>query len=222
MKKVLIFIFLELLVFLSLYASSSEENFKLLYERMKEKYSSIYPTRFESYIEGEIVSKQIATIPARSILSSKDNVKLKFSFSKGAKPVIILENVDSFYRGMFGVFEVPLETMGFYTLVSVYSSYASLSKKFSFESFEEKSNNYNVVLRAFGDDKDYSIKYIVNKDSLLIERAEYYNKKRKVYDVFITYTDIEEYTLPDSISFKSSDGRVNSKINFVNTKTFSK
>ena len=64
MKKVLIFIFLELLVFLSLYASSSEENFKLLYERMKEKYSSIYPTRFESYIEGEIVSKQIATIPA--------------------------------------------------------------------------------------------------------------------------------------------------------------
>ena len=222
MKRVLVFIILELSLFISLYASSAEDNFKLLYERVKERYSSIYPKRFESYIEGDIVSKQISTIPERNLLSSKDKVRLKFSFAKGSKPTIVLENVDNFYRGMFGVFEVPLETMGFYTLVSVYNSYDSLSKKFTFEDFEEKSNMYNIILRALGDDKDYSIKYTVDKESLLIERAEYYNKKRKVYDVVITYTNIDEYTLPESISFKSSDGRVNSKINFVDTKTFSK
>ncbi|PCG19550.1 hypothetical protein [Brachyspira sp. G79] len=197
---------------------STDMNFQDLYAKMKDKYSSIYPKHFEAYISGKIVQRQIDTIPAKSYTKTKNDIKLKFSFTQGSTPSIVLENVDSFYRNMFSVFEGALETIGFYTLVGSSSSYDSLSKKFTFESLEESKNKYEITLRAKGENLNYSVVYTVDKEILLIEKAEYYNKKSKIYDVSISYENIENYTLPKIIKYKSSDGKVNSEIEFTDIK----
>ena len=60
---------------------SQDINFQDLYAQMKDKYSSAYPKHFEAYIKGKIVQRQIDTIPAKSYTKTKDDIKLKFSFS---------------------------------------------------------------------------------------------------------------------------------------------
>lgn len=217
-KKVLIIV----LIPLCLYSEETKESFKELYSKMKEKYSLIYPKTFEAYIEGKIVERQISTIPEKNYTSSKDKIKLKFVFTQGAKPTMTLENVDSFYRNMFEIFEGVLETTGFYAVVGNAQNFNSFSNKFIFEYFKEENEKYKVSLTAKGEDKDYSVIYTIDKESLLIEKAEYYNKKSKIYDVDILYTSVENYTIPETIKYKSSDGAVNSEIKFVNIKTSSK
>ncbi|ASJ22353.1 hypothetical protein BHAMNSH16_12160 [Brachyspira hampsonii] len=202
------------------YTYSQEANFQDIYEKMKEKYSEMYPRKFEAYIDGKIVQRQIDTIPAKSYAKTKDDIKLRFTFEKGYKPTIILENVDSFYRNMFSVFEGALETIGFYTLVGNNNTYSSISKKFTFENIEDKKDEYKITLRAKGENDAYSVTYTVNKENYIIERAEYYNKNSRIYDVNISYQEIDEYTLPKTIKYKSSDGKVNSEIEFVDIKTY--
>ena len=221
-KKVLIKILIISLFPIFLYSQTANDNFKELYSKMKEKYSSIYPKSFEAYIEGKIVERQISTIPERNYTSTKDKIKLKFVFAQGTKPTMTLENVDSFYRNMFAIFEGVLETTGFYAVVGNAQNFNSFSDKFIFEDLKEEKEKYKVVLRAKGEDKDYSVTYTIDKESLLIEKAEYYNKKSKIYDVEIFYTNIEKYTLPEIIKYRSLDGAVNSEIKFVDIKTSSK
>ena len=225
-KKFLIKILTKILIIslfsISLYSQTANDNFKELYSKMKEKYSSIYPKTFEAYIEGKIIERQISTIPTKNYTSSKDKIKLKFAFTQGTKPTIILENVDSFYKNMFEIFEGVLETTGFYAIVGNSQNFNSFSSKFTFESLKEESEKYKISLRAKGDNKDYSITYTIDRENLLIEKAEYYNKKSKIYDVDIFYTNIEKYTLPEIIKYKSLDGAINSEIKFVNIKTSSK
>lgn len=216
------FTFITLLFLLSFFnlLHSQDISFEELYNKMKDNYTEIYPKRFEAYIEGKIVEAQISTIPAKNYLSSKDKIRLKFTLVQNSKPNIVLENVDSFYAKMFSVFEEPLETVGFYAIVS--ESYSSLSKKFTVDSIKEDDDKYEVVLRAVGENKDYSINYTIDKNSLLVESADYYNKKSKIYDVDISYTNIDNYTVPEIIKYKSSDGKVNSQIKFVDIKASSK
>ena len=225
-KKVLIKNFIKILIIslfpICVYSQTANDNFKELYSKMKEKYSSIYPKSFEAYIEGKIVERQISTIPERNYTSTKDKIKLKFVFAQGTKPTMTLENVDSFYRNMFAIFEGVLETTGFYAVVGNAQNFNSFSDKFTFEDLKEEKEKYKVVLRAKGKDKDYSVTYTIDKESLLIEKAEYYNKKSKIYDVEIFYTNIEKYTLPEIIKYRSLDGAVNSEIKFVDIKTSSK
>ena len=159
MKKIILII---ITLYAAAYSQDNEAKFQDIYEKMKEQYSSIYPRKFEAYIDGKIVQRQIDTIPAKSYTKTKDDIKLRFTFEKGYKPSLILENVDSFYRNMFSVFEGALETVGFYTLVGSYNSYSSLSKKFTFEGIEDKKNEYEITLRAKGEDKNYSVTYTVN------------------------------------------------------------
>ena len=220
LQKIIIFILINIIFSNIVYAEDAALNFEDIYDKMKEKYSSIYPKKFEAYINGKIVEKQIATIPQKSYTSSKENIKLKFTFQQGAKPTLVLENVDNFYRNMFSVFEGALETTGFYAIVGNATTYSSFSQKFNLETIDENKNEYKITLRAKGEDKNYSINYTVNKDTLLVERAEYYNKKSKIYDVNIYYTEIGDYILPEIIKYKSSDGRVNSEIEFTDIKTF--
>ena len=222
MNNIIKKIFIIILFPICLYSEEPKNDFKELYSKMKEKYSSIYPKTFEAYIEGKIIERQISTIPTKNYTSSKDKIKLKFAFTQGAKPTIILENVDSFYKNMFEIFEGVLETTGFYAVVGNAQNFNSFSDKFIFEDLKEEKEKYKVVLRAKGEDKDYSVTYTIDKESLLIEKAEYYNKKSKIYDVEILYTNIEKYTLPEIIKYKSLDGAVNSEIKFVNIKTSSK
>ncbi|MEI0609367.1 hypothetical protein [Brachyspira pilosicoli] len=216
------FTFITLLFLLSFFnlLHSQDISFEELYNKIKDNYTTIYPKRFDAYIEGKIVEAQISTIPAKNYLSSKDKIRLKFTLVQNSKPNIVLENVDSFYAKMFSVFEEPLETVGFYAIVS--ESYSSLSKKFTVDSIKEDNDKYEVVLRAVGENKDYSINYTINKNSLLVESADYYNKKSKIYDVNISYTNIDNYTVPEIIKYKSSDGKVNSQIQFVDIKVSSK
>ena len=216
------FTFITLLFLLSFFnlLHSQDISFEELYNKIKDNYTNIYPKRFEAYIEGKIVEAQISTIPAKNYLSSKDKIRLKFTLVQNSKPNIVLENVDSFYAKMFSVFEEPLETVGFYAIVS--ESYSSLSKKFTVDSIKEDDDKYEVVLRAVGENKDYSINYTIDKNSLLVESADYYNKKSKIYDVDISYTNIDNYTVPEIIKYKSSDGKVNSQIKFVDIKVSSK
>lgn len=216
------FTFITLLFLLSFFnlLHSQDISFEELYNKIKDNYTTIYPKRFNAYIEGKIVEAQISTIPAKNYLSSKDKIRLKFTLVQNSKPNIVLENVDSFYAKMFSVFEEPLETVGFYAIVS--ESYSSLSKKFTVDSIKEDNDKYEVVLRAVGENKDYSINYTINKNSLLVESADYYNKKSKIYDVDISYTNIDNYTVPEIIKYKSSDGKVNSQIQFVDIKVSSK
>lgn len=216
------FTFITLLFLLSFFnlLHSQDISFEELYNKIKDNYTTIYPKRFDAYIEGKIVEAQISTIPAKNYLSSKDKIRLKFTLVQNSKPNIVLENVDSFYAKMFSVFEEPLETVGFYAIVS--ESYSSLSKKFTVDSVKEDNDKYEVVLRAVGENKDYSINYTINKNSLLVESADYYNKKSKIYDVDISYTNIDNYTVPEIIKYKSSDGKVNSQIQFVDIKVSSK
>ena len=216
------FTFITLLFLLSFFnlLHSQDISFGELYNKIKDNYTTIYPKRFDAYIEGKIVEAQISTIPAKNYLSSKDKIRLKFTLVQNSKPNIVLENVDSFYAKMFSVFEEPLETVGFYAIVS--ESYSSLSKKFTVDSIKEDNDKYEVVLRAVGENKDYSINYTINKNSLLVESADYYNKKSKIYDVDISYTNIDNYTVPEIIKYKSSDGKVNSQIQFVDIKVSSK
>ena len=215
------FTFITLLFLLSFFnlLHSQDISFEELYNKIKDNYTTIYPKRFDAYIEGKIVEAQISTIPAKNYLSSKDKIRLKFTLVQDSKPNIVLENVDSFYAKMFSVFEEPLETVGFYAIVS--ESYSSLSKKFTVDSVEEDDDKYEVILRAVGENKDYSINYTIDKNSLLVESADYYNKKSKIYDVDISYINIDNYTVPEIIKYKSSDGRVNSQIKFVDIKVSS-
>lgn len=216
------FTFITLLFLLSFFnlLHSQDISFEELYNKIKDNYTTIYPKRFDAYIEGKIVEAQISTIPAKNYLSSKDKIRLKFTLVQNSKPNIVLENVDSFYAKMFSVFEEPLETVGFYAIVS--ESYSSLSKKFTVDSVKEDNDKYEVILRAVGENKDYSINYTIDKNSLLVESADYYNKKSKIYDVDISYTNIDNYTVPEIIKYKSSDGKVNSQIQFVDIKVSSK
>ena len=216
------FTFITLLFLLSFFnlLHSQDISFEELYNKIKDNYTTIYPKRFDAYIEGKIVEAQISTIPAKNYLSSKDKIRLKFTLVQDSKPNIVLENVDSFYAKMFSVFEEPLETVGFYAIVS--ESYSSLSKKFTVDSVKEDDDKYEVILRAVGENKDYSINYTIDKNSLLVESADYYNKKSKIYDVDISYINIDNYTVPEIIKYKSSDGRVNSQIKFVDIKVSSK
>ena len=137
-KKVLAKILIISLFPIILYSQTSENNFKELYSKVKEKYSSIYPKTFEAYIEGKIIERQISTIPERNYTSSKDKIKLKFVFTQGTKPTMTLENVDSFYRNMFSIFEGVLETTGFYAVVGNAQNYNSFSDKFTFEDLREE------------------------------------------------------------------------------------
>ena len=221
-KKIFIKILIISLFPILLYSQTANDNFKELYSKVKEKYSSIYPKTFEAYIEGKIVERQISTIPERNYSSSKDKIKLKFAFTQGTKPTMTLENVDNFYRNMFAIFEGVLETTGFYAIVGNAQNFNSFSDKFIFEDLKEEKEKYKVSLRAKGEDKDYSVTYTIDKESLLIERAEYYNKKSKIYDVEILYINIEKYTLPEIIKYRSLDGAVNSEIKFTEIKTSSK
>lgn len=216
MKKTFIFLFI---FSLNLFSNDTIES---LYIKMRDTYSRVYPKRFEAEIRGDIVDKQIGTVPIRNYTSTRDKIVLRFYFTQGAKPSFVLENVDSFYRNMFAIFEGPLETTGLYAVVGVAKNFSEFSKRFSIESMKESGDFYEVMARAKGEDRDYSVRYVIDKDSFLVRKAEYYYKNSKKYDIDITYQNIEEYTLPDIITYKSSDGVVNSNIKFLNVKTFSK
>lgn len=219
MKKILILLPALYLLTFNLFAA---ETLETLYSKMKEAHLKVYPKRFEAEIKGDIVDKQISTVPARNYTSDREKIALKFYFTQGVKPSFVLENVDSFYRSMFDIFEGPLETTGFYAVVGVAKNFSEFSKRFSIESMKENTDSYEVIARAKGEDKDYSVRYTINKGTLLIVKAEYYYNNSKRYDVNITYQTLGEYTIPDTITYKSTDGQVNSNIRFVNVKTFSK
>ena len=154
-KKILIKILIISLFPIFLYSQTANDNFKELYSKIKEKYSSIYPKSFEAYIEGKIVERQISTIPERNYTSTKDKIKLKFVFTQGAKPTMTLENVDSFYRNMFAIFDGVLETTGFYAVVGNAQNFNSFSDKFTFERQLVHSKTKSLTSDFFGNTADF-------------------------------------------------------------------
>lgn len=193
-----------------------------LYKKMKDSQSKLYPVRFEAEIKGEIVDKQIATVPASKISGGREVVHLKFYFKQNENPSLILENVDSFYRTMFSVFDGVLATTGFYVVVGANKDFTSFSKAFLIESVSETDSYYKAVGRGKGNDNDYTVEYTINKNNMLVESATYYFKNIKKYNVSISYQELENYTLPKSIVYTSTDGVVNSSISFNNIKIYSK
>ena len=59
MNNIIKKIFIIILFPICLYSEEPKNDFKELYSKMKEKYSSIYPKTFEAYIEGKIIERQI-------------------------------------------------------------------------------------------------------------------------------------------------------------------
>lgn len=221
MKKYITFIILLYLSF-TLSDLKAQITVQTIYEQMKAEQSKLFPVRFQAEIHGDIVDKQISTVPASRFTDGRENVVLMFYFKQKENPSLVLENVDSFYRNMFSIFVPPLETTGFYATVGVAKNYSEFSKRFLIKSVEDKGSYYEALAQGKGDDTNYTVRYNINKENMLVKSATYFVKGTRRYDVVITYQDIENYKVPDTIKYTSVDGVVNSSIRFVKVKTFQK
>lgn len=193
-----------------------------LYSKMKESQSRLYPKGFEAELEGEIVNKQISTIPSNKYANGLSGVKLIFKFTQNQKPLFILQNVDSFYRNMFSIFEGVLETTGFYAVVGVNKTYKDFMKIFDIKQAMYKADYVEAVAFGRGDDGNYSVVYKISKETFFVEEASYFLKSKKIYQVNIEYTQVGGYIVPKSIFYKSMDGEINSDISFMNVQIFTK
>lgn len=218
MKKYIIFI---ILISLSLNLKA-EITVQSLYEEIKTQQSKIFPVRFQAEIKGDIVDKQISTVPSSRFSNGREKVQLMFYFKQKENPTLVLENVDSFYRNMFAIFEPVLETTGFYAAVGIAKNYSEFSKRFLIKGIEDKENCYEALAQGKGDDATYTVRYKINKENMLVESAVYFVQGIRRYDIAITYQNVDNYKVPDTIKYTSADGTVNSSIHFVNVKTFQK
>ncbi len=191
-----------------------------LYSKMKESQSRLYPKGFEAELEGEMVNKQISTIPSNKYVKGRSGVKLIFKFSQNQKPSFRLQNVDSFYRNMFSIFEGVLETTGLYAVVGVNKNYKDFMKVFNIKDAMYKSGYVEAVAFGDGDDSNYSVVYKINKETFFVEEASYFLKSKKIYEVSIEYTEVGGYIVPKTIFYKSMDGEINSDISFMNVQIF--
>lgn len=189
-----------------------------IYKNMKDSLSKLYPKEYRAEIIGDIVSKQIATIPQTKITKTKDDVKLIFHLKHGEKPALTLENVDSFYRNMFGIFEPALETTGFYAVLGGRKTYDAFSKAYKIISVSNNGAKIEAVAEAKGEDKDYTVRYTINSETYVVEKAVYYFKKTVRYNIDITYRNEGKYTVVDTIRFVGDGGKVSSYISFINYK----
>ncbi len=217
MKKCLFF----LLIF-SFMLNAEDINIEDFYNKMKESQSTLYPKKFEADIKGEIVSKQIGTIAKGGYTKTKEDITLVFSFKQGNRATLTLYNVTSFYAGMFRVFEPILEATGFYASVGSSKNYSAFIKRFNVVSIEEKGNYYNAEIVKTDEGRTYTVYFKINKDTYLIEEAQYYRGKKQIYHVYIEYTEVNGFTVPSLLKYSSTDGDVNSDISFMNVRTFSK
>lgn len=216
MKKCLFFLFI------FSFALYGEINIESFYNDMKKSQSTLYPNRFEADIKGELVSRQIGTIPKSGYTKTQNDVTLVFSFKQGTRATLTLYNVASFYRGMFSSFEEIFEVTGFYSVVGSTKNYKAFVKRFKIDSIEEKSEYYNATISVVDAGDKYSVVYKIAKDTYLIEEGEYYRNNKKIYSVYITYNQVKGFVVPDTIKYISTDGEVNSDISFINVRTFSK
>ncbi len=221
MKFVFLFVIFALFSFEELKgeASLSPES---LYNEMRLSHQKLYPKSFEAELKGEIVDKQISTIPKNKYTQGLNKVELLFKFTQNNKPEFVLNNVDPFYRNMFSIFEGVLETTGFYAVVGYRKSYSEFSKEFNIKEALYKNDYIEAEVYGRGKNKDYKTIYKINKDNFLIESATYYNKNKKIYEVNIKYAENGQYLIPKSIVYKSDDGQINSDISFMNVRILSR
>lgn len=217
MKKCLFF-----LCMFSFMLHAEDVDIENFYNQMKASQSTLYPKRFEADIKGGIVSKQIGTIARSGYTKTQGDITLVFSFRQGNRATLTLYNVTSFYTGMFKAFEPILEATGFYAVVGSSRNYTAFRKRFNIASIEEKGNYYNAEIVKTDGGQKYSVYYKINKDTFLIEEALYYNGKKKIYHVYITYSEVNGFTVPLTLKYISTDGEVNSDISFMNVRTFAK
>ncbi len=185
-----------------------------LYENIKNVQSKYYPSTLSVELRGDIVNKQVATIPAQ--YKTKTPPKLIFHLNKkNAAASLVLENVSTFYRNMFNIFEPVIETTGIYFTITKYKDYSTFSKYYTLSNIAESGNKITAtVTPKESNKKDYSIEYTLDKDTFLIEKCVYYFKKNVRYNLSITYQNIDDYVLPKSIVYSSTDKAINSKIEF--------
>ncbi len=191
---------------------SSEITSQALYDGIRKAQMDMYPKYFQSEVRGTLVSKQIETIPSTYHTGGKP--RLMYKYTKNGVSGFVLENVTSFYVKMFSVFEPILDTTAVYTPTTKLKSYSAFSKKYSVTSISESGDKIIARVVQRDEDKDYTIEYTINKETFLIEDAKYYLKNKIIYNLSITYQNVDEYTIPEKIIYKSSDSEVDSFIEF--------
>ena len=205
-------IFACMLIYCSTALYANEMTAEALYQNIKNAQSQSYPKSFQSEVKGPIVSKQISTIPSDYHL--KGSPKLMFNFNKGKSAKLVLKNVKSFYVNMFTIFEPILETTAIYSLTTRFKSYSDFSRDYSIFDISEKDNKIIASVKQKNDNLDYSIVYMIDEDTFLIENITYYFKKKIRYNISVTYQNVDDYVIPKSIIYNSSDGEINSFIEF--------
>lgn len=193
-----------------------------LYKKVYEYYDLVTPQSYEAELEGELITKQIKTIPADQIRGSLEDVTVVFYFKKGFGPKIYTKNIADFYKSMFSIFIPHLKLSGFYILLAEDEGLSGFKDSFIFTLLEEKEEEYIVlkVKEKDGDENEYA-KFFLNKEKYFIEKAKYYKKDKLRFTSVLTYVEKGEYTYIEKIEYyneKTSDARVSSSITFKNHK----
>ncbi len=96
----------------------------------------------------------------------------------------------------------------------VLKTYTSFSKDYSISQISEKDNKIIAKVKPINKNQDFSIDYVIDKTTFLIQECMYYKNKTLLYTVDISYQNIDEFVIPKKITYKSKDNKVDSFIEF--------
>ncbi|MBI4979910.1 MAG: hypothetical protein HZC28_20690 [Spirochaetes bacterium] len=178
-----------------------------LYRAVQYAYASTTPASYTADVSGDIIDKQIGTIPQNQLTVSRDRVKLTFYFKQGFAPKMILNNVTPFYEGMFSIFLPHLKFLGCFSLAGEYNSYAKFSTRYSIVDIREKGGMYSVKVRDLKEDASAYGVLAIDKTNYLVTGGEFFYDGKLLKRAAITYSNDSRYAFVSRIDFSDNDAK---------------
>ena len=169
-----------------------------LYAAVSASYKKSMPASFTADIAGDIIDKQVGTIP-KSQTTGKGKAKLTLYVKQGFKPKLVLTGVSSFYETMFSRFVPHLMFLGPFAIVEQ-RDYKGFLARFAIASVDAAADMWRVKVRDLKEDAGFAYLFI-DKTNSLIMRGEYWFEKKLIMRSALTYTNNGQWNIIDSIDF---------------------
>lgn len=168
-----------------------------LFIAVSASYKKQTPLTYTATITGDIIDKQIGTIP-KSQLSGTGRPKLTLYAKQGFRPKLVLTGVSAFYETMFSRFVPHLMFLGPFAILEQRDQKSFLSR-YAVMSVDDAADAWRVKVR---DNKEDGFAYLfIDKTNSSVIRGEYWADKRLIMRASLTYTNDGQWTYFDGIDF---------------------
>lgn len=201
MNKYLLITALFLFAAISLNSMGTDEAYEAVFNAQEKN----TPESYEVIITGELIAKQLDTIPDDKFVNGKERALVILAFKKGYKPNVYIEGVESFYSTMFSVFVPYLDFTGYYLLVGQRRGKKAFAKRYKITKAQKEEKFITLHVKDGQSGKGEYAVFTLDNEELLIRSAKYYKGDVMWFSVKIDYLTVKGgYRLPQKIEFQNA------------------